>query len=304
MARDTARFVGATDKPTVVSAPQASVRKAFHEAGVPVFGHESDAIAALHQVSRHAKLQQAAERRASLPRSTTLAAIQIIAGATSTLSEDASLAILEQAGLPLAPYRLCHGVHEAIQAWRAFGPEVVVKACSAHIPHKSEHGLVMLGLQTEQQVREAYEACVTRVQQMGLPLEGVIVAQRVRGRREFALGVRQDPLFGTIVMVSDGGKYVEALRDFAVLLYPFSEQDVVDKLIQLRIAPILSGVRGEPPVDLDVVARSAVALAQLAAAHPHTIASIDLNPLIAGSRGEGGWAVDAVIETAGDIHVH
>lgn len=302
MARDTARFVGATGKPTVVSAPQASVRRAFHEAGVPVFGHESDAIAALHQVSRHARLQQAAQRRSSLPSSTSLAAIQITAAETSTHSEAASLAILEQAGLPLAPYRLCRSGDEVIQAWLAFGPEVVVKACSAHIPHKSEHGLVFLGLQTEQQVREAHEACVTRVQQMGLPPEGVIVAQRVRGRREFALGVRQDPLFGTIVMVSDGGKYVEALRDFAVLLYPFSGQDVIDKLMQLRIAPILAGVRGEPPVDLNVVARSAVALAQLAATHPHTITSIDLNPLIAGSTGEGGWAVDAVIETAGGTH--
>lgn len=304
MASDTARFAGVMGKPTVVSAPQAAVRRTFREAGVAVFGHESDAIAALHQVSRHANLQQAAERRASLPLSTTLAAIQIIAGETPTLSEAASLAVLEQAGLPLAPYRLCRNVDEAIQAWLDVGPEVVVKACSAHIPHKSEHGLVMLGLQTEQQVREAYEACVTRVQQMGLPMEGVIVAQRVRGRREFALGVRQDPLFGTIVMVSDGGKYVEALRDFAVLLYPFSEQDVTDKLMQLRIAPILAGVRGEPPVDLDVVARSAVALAQLAATHPHSIASIDLNPLISGSRGEGGWAVDAVIETVGDLNDH
>lgn len=302
MARDTAQFATTTDKPTVVSAPQASVRQAFRAAGVPVFGHESDAIAALHQVSGHAKLQQAAVRRSSLPLGTSLAAIALATATTSTLSEADSLAILEQAGIPLVPYRLCRSVEEAIEGWKAFGPEVVVKACSAHIPHKSEHGLVFLGMQTEQQVREAYAECVTKVELMGVSLEGVIVAQRVRGRREFALGVRQDPQFGTLVMVSDGGKYVEALRDFAVLLYPFSEQDVIEKLMQLRIAPILAGVRGEAPVDLAVVARSAVALAQLAATHPDTIASIDVNPLIAGNLGEGGWAVDAVIETAGSNH--
>jgi hypothetical protein len=78
----------------------------------------------------------------------------------------------------------------------------------------------------------------------------VIVAQRVRGQREFALGVRQDPLFGTVVMVSDGGKYVEALRDFVVLLHPFSEADVLAKLRTLRIAPVLAGVRGDAPTDL------------------------------------------------------
>jgi len=299
MARDTARFMAATAKPTVVSAPQASVRQAFRDAGVPVFGHESDAMSALHQLSRHAMLHQAAARRDALPPDHGLALIAPAQAGASTLSEAASLAILEQAGIPLAAHRLCRNIDDAVQAWKDLGPEVVVKACSAQIPHKSEHGLVFLGLQSGQQVAEAYEACVARVRQMGLPLEGVIVAQRVRGRRELALGVRQDPLFGSVVMVSDGGKYVEALRDFVTLLHPFSEQDVLAKLTQLRIAPILAGVRGEAPVDLAVVARSAVALARLAAAHPRTIAAIDLNPLIVGSAGEGGWAVDAVIETVG-----
>jgi hypothetical protein len=108
--------------------------------------------------------------------------------------------------------------------------------------------------------------------------------------------VKQDALFGTAVLVSDGGKYVEALKDFAVLLHPFTEQDVLDKLAGLRIAPILAGVRGEPPVDLQAVARAAVALGRFAAAQAGRIASIDLNPLIVGAAGAGGWAVDAVIE--------
>ena len=69
-----------------------------------------------------------------------------------------------------------------------------------------------------------------------------------------------------------------------------------DQLARLRIAPILAGVRGEPPVDLQVVARAAVALGRYAAEHADRIASIDLNPLIAGAAGQGGWAVDAVIE--------
>jgi hypothetical protein len=178
----------------------------------------------------------------------------------------------------------------------------VVKACSAHIPHKSEHGLVFLGTQSAEQVTDAWTTCADRVAKMGLSMDGVIVARRVRGRREFALGVKQDALFGTVVMISDGGKYVEALRDFVVLLHPFSEADVLAKLRKLRIAPILGGVRGEAPMDLEVVARTAVALGALAAAHSEAIASIDLNPLIVGDAGQGGWAVDAVIERQGAAH--
>lgn len=194
------------------------------------------------------------------------------------------------------PYLLCRNADEALTAWRALGQDVVMKACSAHIPHKSEHGLVFIGPNSEQQIIDAWKKCVQRVAALQVPFDGVIVARRVSGRREFALGVRQDPAFGTVVMIGDGGKYVEALRDFVVLLHPFSQDDVIAKLHTLRIAPILAGVRGEAPIDLDTVAHTAVALARLAASHPRDITSIDLNPLIVGDTGSAGWAVDAVIE--------
>lgn len=303
MARDTASFATSSGKPTVVSAPQASVRQAFRDAGVPVFAHETDAINALHQWSRHGTLLRQAAARSALV-STAMRIPNMPAGDAPLLSEADSLELLADAGIPTVPYRLCRSAAEAVSAWQALGPEVVVKACSAQIPHKSEHGLVFLGVQTAQQVVEAWAACEQRVTAMGVSMDGVIVAKRVRGRREFALGVRQDPLFGTVVMVSDGGKYVEALRDFVVLLHPFSASDVTEKLKTLRIWPILVGVRGESPVDLDVVARTAVALGALAAAHPKSIASIDLNPLIVGDTGQGGWAVDAVIERQGGTDAH
>ncbi|CAN7288677.1 acetate--CoA ligase family protein [Pseudorhodoferax sp. LjRoot39] len=293
MARDTARFAQAARKPVVVSAPQASVRAAFRAAGLPVFVHETDALAALAQVRGHAALRRAADQRDALVAPASLPGAP---AGTGTLDEAASLAWLGAAGIPLVEHRLCRSVQEAVAAWQALGPEVVVKACSAAIPHKSEHGLVHLGIGDADGVRAAWHACVDRVAAMRLPLEGVLVARRVRGQREFALGVRQDPQFGTAVMVSDGGKYVEALRDFVVLVHPFTEQDVLDRLATLRIAPLLEGVRGEPPTDTAAVARAAVALGRLAAAHAQRVVAIDLNPLIAGARGQGAWAVDAVVE--------
>lgn len=295
MATDTATFAANTGKPAVVSAPQASVRQVFREAGVPVYTHETDAINALHQWSRHGTLMRQASARDLLE----AAAASILALPERTshfLSEDASLAVLAKADIPTVPYVLCGNADEAVAAWRALGQDVVMKACSAHIPHKSEHGLVFIGPNSEQQIVDAWKQCAQRVAALQVPFDGVIVARRVSGRREFALGVRQDPTFGTVVMIGDGGKYVEALRDFVVLLHPFSEDDVIAKLHTLRIAPILAGVRGEAPIDLDTVAHTAVALARLAASHPHDITSIDLNPLIVGEMGSPGWAVDAVIE--------
>lgn len=295
MAADTARFSATVGKPAVISAPQASVRQVFRAAGVPTFSNETDAIRALHQWSNHGHLILQAAERDTLE--TDLNAAPLLQqGNDVLLSEADSLNLLVEAGIPVVPHVFCNNIEEAIAAWQRMGTEVVVKACSANIPHKSEHGLVFVGLDTESQIRNAWEQCADRVTAMGILFEGVIIAQRVRGQREFALGVRQDPVFGTIVMVGDGGKYVEALRDFVVLLHPFSEADVIARLKQLRIAPILAGTRGEAPVDLNVVAKTAVQLGRLAAANQQTLESIDLNPLIACKAGDGGWAVDAVIE--------
>lgn len=297
MARETATHAHASGKPTVVSAPQASVRRVFREAGIPVFAHETDAIDALHQWSSHGRLLRRAEVRTNVSR--TIGAARLPAWSGRLLSEADSLAVLAGGGIPVVPHRLCHSASEAEEAWKALGPDVVVKACSPEIPHKSEHGLVKVGLRDARAVAEAWTVCSDTMTAMGVRPDGVLVARHARGHREFALGLRQDPLFGTAVMVSDGGKYVEALRDFVVLLYPFSEEDVLDKLRELRIAPVFGGVRGEPPVDLDAVARAAVALGSLGATHGEAIASIDLNPFIVGEAGAGGWAVDAMIERGG-----
>jgi len=84
-----------------------------------------------------------------------------------------------------------------------------------------------------------------------------------------------------------------------VLLHPFSEDHVLQRLRQLRVFPILAGVRGEAPVDLGIIASVAVKIGQLAAANADSIASIDLNPLMIHDMGSGGLAVDAVVELKG-----
>jgi acetate---CoA ligase (ADP-forming) len=120
----------------------------------------------------------------------------------------------------------------------------------------------------------------------------------VKGRRELALGARVDPQFGPVVLVGDGGKYIEALGDIALLLPPFDAQDVLEALGRLRIAPILDGVRGEPPIDLAPVCAMAMRLGQLMLAAAGRIASIDVNPVIVGAAGGGAVIVDALVERA------
>jgi acyl-CoA synthetase (NDP forming) len=171
----------------------------------------------------------------------------------------------------------------------------VVKACSSSVPHKTEQGLVRLGLQSEDEVAQAYRDFKPR-----LPApDGVLVARQAAGRRELALGARLDPHFGPVVMIGDGGIYLEALKDFRLLLPPFGVDEVLDGLAQLRIGPLLLGVRGEPALDAETFARMAVSLGDAMLASDGKIASVDVNPVMLFERGRGALALDALVERAG-----
>jgi len=172
---------------------------------------------------------------------------------------------------------------------------VVVTGCSADVAHKSELGLVHLGLAEPLAVAHAFESCRRVLDENGLAFDGVIVAKMAWGRREMLIGAHHDPVFGPVVAVGEGGKYVEALPDVRLLLPPFDADAVIEALSRLRIAPILSGVRGETAMDIAAYAEAAVAVGRLMSAPESAIASLDLNPVLLGSAGEGCTAVDAVV---------
>jgi hypothetical protein len=176
---------------------------------------------------------------------------------------------------------------------------VVVKGCSASVPHKTEQGLVRIGVASEEEAARAFGEFKPR-----LPADdGVLVARMAAGRRELALGARRDPVFGPVVMIGDGGIYLEALKDFRLLLPPFTEQEVLDALAALRIAPLLGGLRGQAPLDVAAFARMAVRLGEAMRGLGESVASIDINPVLVGEQGQGALAVDALVERAADARV-
>jgi acetate---CoA ligase (ADP-forming) len=290
-ARDTADFAAATAKPVAVAAPQPMVADRFRAAGIPTFGGETEAVLALDKLARHWALLRRAE-----PPPLPHLAINLPPGPQRFLNEAESLALLAAHHLPVVPHRLCRSEREACIAFRDLGSPVAVKACSADVPHKSEHGLVALNLVSEAAVAQAFTAQMARLEEIGAFADGIIVAAMAVGQREFVLGAKLDPVFGPVVMIGDGGKYVEALPDIALLLPPFSAADAREAILDLRIAPILRGVRGEPPVDIDALAQAALRLGAIIASAAGRIASIDVNPLLASAAGQGVVILDALVE--------
>ena len=300
-ANDAASFAAETGKPVVVAAPQLSVSDRFKALGLPVYATEGEAVRALGQFLSHAELQQAATaRNAPVPPKPRAAR------ASTRLDEAASLALLANCGVSVVKHSLFTSQVDAVAAFQALGSKpVVVKGCTAEASHKSELGLVRVGLSAADAVATAYRDMVDAARAAGITLRGVIVAEMVNGRRELMIGARLDPVFGPVVLVGDGGKYVEAMPDAQVLLPPFDAAQVERALRRLRIAPLLDGVRGEPPLDVAAFCASVVAIGRLMSDDAAGITQIDVNPVIVGGvddgRGEGCVAVDAVIFREADV---
>ncbi len=121
----------------------------------------------------------------------------------------------------------------------------------------------------------------------------VLIQQMIPAGVELLLGLVNDPQFGPLLALGAGGIFVEVLRDHRLLLLPTTADVVRETLLGLRIAPLLKGARGQPPVDIEAVVEAAMRLAALAANLGDLIAEVDINPLIA--LPGGAVAVDALI---------
>jgi acyl-CoA synthetase (NDP forming) len=293
-ARDTAAFADSTGKPLVVVAPQPPVADRFKARGLPVFAGEGEAVRSLHQFIAHGELAARAKARPPVQPGAPTHPEQTQA---RMLNEAESLALIREAGVPVISHRLCRAASEAVRFFKELGGPAAVKGCSGDVAHKTELGLVHLGIADTNGIRQTYEQCRRALEENGLSFDGVIVAAMARGRREMLIGAHRDPVFGPVVVVGDGGKYVEAMPDVRVLLAPFGAEDVRRALHTLRIAPVLGGVRGEPPLDVDAYCDAAVAVGRLMSAPGSAIATLDINPMLLGAQGQGCMAVDAVVFT-------
>jgi acetate---CoA ligase (ADP-forming) len=275
--KDAAAFAAQTGKPVVISAQQPEVAAIFAAEGLPVFGFEHEAVAALGQFLRHGELM------AQPPAPGWQAPVALREGASVTLSEAESLARLARAGVKVPDYRLCATADGAAAAYEALGGAVALKGSSRAAPHKSELGIVRLGLRSAEAVRGAFADVAAIFAGKQLPNEGALVTRMAAGRLELLIGGKRDPVFGPVVTIGAGGKYVEVFDDLAILTPPVTAETVERALGRLRIGPIVQGVREEAPVPIaalaDLLARVAAMMAD------GSIESIDLNPVFADEHG-------------------
>jgi len=203
------------------------------------------------------------------------------------LDEAASKALLARCGVPFPPSRVVRAAADAAAAAEELGYPVVAKALG--VAHKTEVGGVVLDLRSA-------DAVAAAVVQMSDLSDSYLIEKMVDGVvAELIVGIARDDDFGPYLLVGGGGALVEILRDSASLLLPTSREKVLDALLQLRCAPLLSGFRGAPPADVSAAADVILAVAGLVEADPASIVELDINPLLLLAEGRGVVAADALI---------
>lgn len=293
----TGRFASASGVPVVVSANQEWVAQAFRKHGVPVFDSERAAMRALGLLSRYVQARAAVLEAPAPQTPASLAA----SSATITLDEVQSLAQLAAAGLPAVAHRLCRDREQVRRAVAELGLPVVAKGVSASITHKSEYGLVRLGLDSEESTLAAFDALDARLRtlaaEQGVEHGGVLIARQHKGAFELAVGAHRDPVYGPVVMIGQGGVLVEALDDVQFLPAPFSAAQAREAIARLHIARAFGAVRGMPAVDVERLAAMLVALGDWFAGSEagRAAESVDANPVIVPRGDAAPVIVDAVV---------
>jgi acetyltransferase len=204
--------------------------------------------------------------------------------------------LLECYGFQVLPMKLAKTREQACEIAAEIGYPVVMKIASADILHKSDAGGVIIGLKDDKGVKTAFETIMenARTHNPDADVEGVLVQKFAPKGREVILGLSKDPVFGHAVMFGLGGIFVEVYKDVVFRLSPMGRNVARRMIKSIKGYPILKGLRGEKPSDIEAVEKHIVSLKALADDYP-MIKELDINPLIVHEEGMGATVADVII---------
>lgn len=220
-------------------------------------------------------------------------------GARRSLSEHESKQLLSAYGIPVSREEVCTSRSGAASAARSIGLPVVMKVASADLLHKSDLGLVLVGVDSDRGVRSAYGQLLDTVEEVApeAVVDGILVSEMVSGGVETVVGVAQDELFGPVVMFGLGGVLVEVLKDVTFRAPPFDRGEARRMIDEVKGAPLLRGVRGRPRADVAGLVDVIMKVQRLAMDLHGDLAELDINPLTVLPK--GAVAVDALVVPTG-----
>ncbi|MDP3105348.1 MAG: acetate--CoA ligase family protein [Candidatus Methanoperedens sp.] len=206
------------------------------------------------------------------------------------LTEFEAKKILSKYGITVTQGSIAKSEDEASSIASGMGYPVAMKISSPDISHKSDVGGVVLNVKKED-LRSAYSDMISRVRKAvpGANIEGVLVQQMAPQGHEVIVGLKKDAQFGHALMFGLGGIFVEVYKDVSFRVTPIDKKEALEMISEIKGYPILKGIRGRKPADIDAVAQVLVSVSEMA--EKENIIELDINPLIVGEK--GAIAVDA-----------
>jgi acetyltransferase len=221
----------------------------------------------------------------------------ILQTADSSLSEHQSKALLNLYGIPVTREIMATSVTDAVGFAEEIGFPVVLKVDSPDILHKSEANAIRVGVGSKEEVNQIYDALIENAVKYNSKarINGILVQEMIQDGTEVMIGMSQDPQFGPTIAFGLGGIFVEILKDISLRVAPLSPADAEQMVKEIKSYPILTGVRGKRPCDIEAIVDVLLKTSKLAKDWEDTIAEIDINPLMVLDKGRGVKALDALV---------
>ena len=206
------------------------------------------------------------------------------------LTEHEAKKVISKYGIQVTQGSIAKSADEAFSIASSIGFPVAMKISSTDISHKSDVGGVELNIKKED-VLAAYSNMISRVRKAvpSANIEGVLVQQMAPSGHEVIVGLKKDAQFGHALMFGLGGIFVEIYKDVSFRVTPIDKKEALEMISEIKGYPILKGIRGKKPADIDAVADVLVSVSEMA--QKENIVELDINPLIVGEN--GAIAVDA-----------
>jgi acyl-CoA synthetase (NDP forming) len=209
---------------------------------------------------------------------------------SKVLTEHETKKLLAKYGITVTKGQIANSADEALAIALHLGTPVAMKISSPDISHKSDVGGVVLNVRREE-VRTIYNEIISRIKNAApnANIEGILVQQMAPPGHEVIVGLKKDAQFGHALMFGLGGIFVEVYKDVSFRVVPVDKSDALDMIAEIKGYPILKGIRGRKPADIDAIARVLVSVSDMA--EKENIIELDINPLIVSES--GAIAVDA-----------
>jgi acetyltransferase len=198
------------------------------------------------------------------------------------LTEDEAKRLLDYYNFPVVKTEVATNAGEAVAFAHHMGYPVVLKILSPQITHKTDAGGVMLDLNSDADVKQAFDIIMHRAKKYSpkAKILGVTVQPMIsRKGHEVIIGGKTDPLFGPVILFGMGGVGVELFKDFSIGLPPLNTTLIRRMMEETKVYQLLKGYRNVPPANLKLLEETMVLFSQLLIDFPQ-IKEIDINPLL------------------------